>query len=178
MWTIKVWMTGHLANIAKTPCHWNEWSIWLITGLTDLHVMTYTLMFWRVSLTADDCTYPFAQCSNVQNSEKLLLWCVRLTRWCAGWTNSFENLNSDLRNVPKLLRKTVIYGLRNNGLHCIPYQLFENQVILSNHDDHTHFTFIQRRTLPLDKGCVGASCLSYASSNWQHSPRLIANNKK
>ncbi len=44
----------------------------------------------------------------VQKNEKLLLWCAQVTRWCGGWTSSFENVISDLRNAPKGLRKTVI----------------------------------------------------------------------
>ncbi len=43
----------------------------------------------------------------VQKNEKLLLWCAQVTRWCGGWTSSFENFISDLRNAPKQLRKTV-----------------------------------------------------------------------
>ncbi len=44
----------------------------------------------------------------VEKNEKLLLWCAQVTRWCEGWTSSFENLIYDLRNAPKRLRKTVI----------------------------------------------------------------------
>ncbi len=43
----------------------------------------------------------------VQKNEKLLLWCAQVTRWCGGWTSSFENFISVLRNAPKQLRKTV-----------------------------------------------------------------------
>ena len=31
--------------------------------------------------------------------------CFDVTRWCGGWTNSFENFNSDLRNVFKAAEK-------------------------------------------------------------------------
>ncbi len=48
----------------------------------------------------------------VQKNEKLLLWCAQVTRWCWGWTSSFENFISDLRNAPKRLRKTVIQRRR------------------------------------------------------------------
>jgi len=43
----------------------------------------------------------------VQRKEKLLFWCAQVTR--EDWTGSFENFNSDLRNVPKRLRKTVVH---------------------------------------------------------------------
>ncbi len=37
----------------------------------------------------------------VQKNEKLLLWCAQVTRWCGGWTSSFENVIYVLKNAPK-----------------------------------------------------------------------------
>ncbi len=48
------------------------------------------------------------QSQRVEKNEKLLLWCAQVTRWCGGWTSSFENFISDLTNALNLPRKTVI----------------------------------------------------------------------
>ncbi len=44
----------------------------------------------------------------VGRNEKLLLWCAQMTKCCGGWTKCCANVNSDVRNAPKRLRKTVI----------------------------------------------------------------------
>ncbi len=64
----------------------------------------------------------------VQKNEKLLLWCAQVTRWCGGWTSSFENLISVLRNAPKRLRKTVttwstIVALISSDMCLCPWPL-------------------------------------------------------
>ncbi len=71
----------------------------------------------------------------VQINEKLLFWCAQVTQWCEDWTGSFENFNSDLRNVPKRLRKTVIdqlYTLFIFWLNCnASHFLFYFNIVLT-----------------------------------------------
>ena len=87
------------------------WHI-VITGLTHLHVMTCTVnryllyMFFGERLNSRPLCIPFCMnvlkhSQNVQKTEKLLLWCAQVTRWCGGWTNSFENFNSELGKCTK-----------------------------------------------------------------------------
>ncbi len=66
----------------------------------------------------------------VQKNEKLLLWCAQVTRFCGGWTNSFENFISVLRNAPKRLRKTVISWFAAQET-CLVIIDVENSVLLN-----------------------------------------------
>jgi len=60
----------------------------------------------------------------VGRNEKLLLWCAQMAKCCGGWTNCCANVNSDVRNAPKQLRKTVIssgyYNLTSDPLAYLP----------------------------------------------------------
>ena len=35
--------------------------------------------------------------------------------------------------------------------YCMPHTFFENQIMISNHADHGHLIFIEKRTLSLHK---------------------------
>ncbi len=74
-----------------------------------------------------ECTKAITTCSK---NEKLLLWCAQVTRLCGGWTNSFENFISVLRNAPKQLRKTVISWFAAQETFLVIIDV-ENSVLLN-----------------------------------------------
>ena len=76
-------------------------SLWLLTLSNSLSFHCQTM--WHCVVLQLYLYLP------VQRNEKMLFWCAQVTQWCEDWTGCFENFNSDLRNVPKWLRKTVMY---------------------------------------------------------------------
>ncbi len=80
----------------------------------DFCTMNYIIHFEQHDINNWKCRKPQTNLHNkqsqfVQKNEKLLLWWAQVTGRCGGWTSSFENLISQLRNAPKRLRKTEMW---------------------------------------------------------------------
>ncbi len=65
-----------------------------------------------------------------EKNEKLLLWCAQVTRWCGGWTSSFENFIFWSEKCTKATEK-------NSWLWC------HNCVLWINTHTHTHTHLVQ-----------------------------------